>query len=143
MGELEIKIRPVRDSDTAFITNSWKESYRWSPDARWVPNGPYFHEINKRVPELMKRGQVLVACNPVDDDHILGWICTEGETLHYVYVKTPMRGAGYALALIKAAMGKIPERVTCSHWTEHCERFARNHNWQYVPSTTKCEKRAA
>ena len=139
MPDLDVKLRELKDSDRAFVLNSWKESYRWAPEIRWVPNHAYFHEMNRRVEDLLKRGNVLVACNPVDDDHIVGWCCTEGSTLHYVYVKTPIRGEGYAMGLIKAA-GVNLDSVACTHWTEHCERFARKHKWLYVPSNLKIGK---
>jgi hypothetical protein len=133
MADCDVKLRPFRDSDKAFVLNSWKESYRWAPEVRWVPNVAYFNEMNRRVEDLSSRGKVLVACNPVDDDHIVGWCCSDGGLLHYVYVKTPMRGSGYALELI-AKSGLNTKAIVCTHWTEHCEKFARKHGWIYTPS---------
>jgi hypothetical protein len=140
MHEVDVKLREMRPSDEAFIANSWKESFRWSPSVRWIPNGPYFGEMNKRVRDIVARAKVLVACNPVADDHIVGWCCTEGNVLHYVYVKTPLRGNGYAMALIERSFGSIPSPVRVTHWTEHCERFARSHQWLYTPSALVLEK---
>lgn len=130
----EVRIREFREEDKAFIADSWKKSFRWSPCSKWISNGAYYGEMNKRVDDLLSRGRTLVACNPVSDDHIVGWVCVEGDVVHYLYVKTPMRGNGYAKELLRSAIGSIPKPLKISHWTEHCERYANQHGWTYVPS---------
>lgn len=41
-----------------------------------------------------------IAASEKDDLTVLGWVCTEGEVLHYIYVRKDLRGNGIARDLV-------------------------------------------
>lgn len=50
---------------------------------------------------------------------ILGWLCREGATLHYLYVRDGFRRANRSLFLLSGERGL----VRCSHRTLDWQRF--------------------
>jgi hypothetical protein len=139
--ELEISIRSVRDSDWNFILSSWKQSYRDSEPM--VPNHIYFAEMHARIEHLKQGGaRFLVACDPNDQDFIVGWLCdTPDGALHYVYVRQSMRLADVAKRLsaqkMRARMGG--GSIVCTHWTKASEEINKKHPGvlRYEPSLLK------
>lgn len=104
----QVDIRPARAGDERLILSSWLESFRdCSRTANLVPK-PFYFPLQREVSTaLLRRGEVLVACNPMDADQIFGWAVVERiarkPVLHYVYVKQLFRRMGIASALLNAA----------------------------------------
>jgi L-amino acid N-acyltransferase YncA len=136
----DVVIRPMQDKDTPFITHSWKESYRHSPDAAWIPTGVYFDQMNRRVGNLLLTCKTWVACNPEDSDHLLGFACVDAHrnVLHYVYIKDIARGMGICKTLLTRAFerdhGMYELPITVTHWTTWCEKHGKRYGWHYAPS---------
>lgn len=101
----------------AFVVRSWLSSFRKSDWAGPIPNNEYERIYLDTINQLLARGaRVVVACNPDNPNHILGWMCYEftrdgKPVVHYVYVKSMWRQAvkrygtptGVATSLFAAA----------------------------------------
>lgn len=49
---------------------------------------------------MLQKSTVRIATNPDIPDQIFGWICIDGNRLHYVYVKNRFRRMGIAKKLL-------------------------------------------
>jgi hypothetical protein len=103
---LPVRVREMRPADEAFVLDTWRRSFSDESDlykldadayARWMRQ-----LIGRRIHE--RGALVRVACDPEDDDTLVGWAATTGPELHYVYVRggkdTSMRGLGVVPALL-------------------------------------------
>ena len=61
----------------------------------------YHHDIILK--KLIPHSDITLACDPDDADTIWGYICTDGELLHFIYVKAAFRGFGIGGALLRSA----------------------------------------
>lgn len=139
----EVVLREMRSDDVPLITRSWKDNYRFSsPDSSWLTSRQecsryYFKEMNARVERLLERSAVIVACNPVDSDHVLGWACASNEggqrVMHYVWVRDAFRRLGIARTML-GALGFGSPPIVVSHWTKMCESLQENVPLKYCPS---------
>lgn len=111
-----IGLRPARVGDLPFVFNSWLESYKAYPLALGVPKAKYFADQHALITELLRRGECLMAVNPADDTHLLGYVVHEParRVVHYVYVKHPLRREGIARHLLSAIHA---EGCTYTHHT--------------------------
>ena len=108
------KLREPRPADMPFIMDSWQRSFSRSPFAGVVPNSKWLENSRALVTSLLARGaKVVVACNPEDEDQILGWACAEQDeykcVVHYVYVKDPYRKDGLSTELLGALLPTEPD----------------------------------
>ncbi len=104
----ETRVRQGRPSDIKFITNSWLKSYRDSHTVKGCPNDLYYRYQHKVIDALLPTSGVLVLCDSVDDDFILGYVVyqrVEGMVLlHWLYIKHPFRRRHLAKDLIKLVL---------------------------------------
>jgi len=96
MIEKHVKLRPMMEEDESFIYSSWLKSYRSSPAATYLDNDTYYNNHKKIVEKLLSKANVTVLCSIEDSSQIYGFICHEGNTAHYLYIKYPFRKMGLA-----------------------------------------------
>jgi hypothetical protein len=96
-------LRPLEQSERAFVLSAWLRSYRNAPAVRLVDNPTYFSGQSRSILSLLDRASCTVAADPQDDAVLWGFIVTEGQALRYVYVKHLLRRNGIARALWQAA----------------------------------------
>ena len=106
-----VNIDQMHVTDRPFVLDSWLRSYE--------PEGLKGHERakyyrNERVvaERCISHGRTMVATIPGPERQIVGWCCMQpGEPpiVHYVYVKSIMRGNGIAIDLVIAALDGISE----------------------------------
>lgn len=131
---LEIAIREPIPDDWAFISDSYRKSYR--EQFPWVSTQDLYTETTKRLAKYRsaQNTRFLVACPPNDNAFILGWICLGRRNLvHYLFVKQAFRGANVA----KRLLGSPPDdHVTVvTHWSRVCEKINRKGpRLKYEPS---------
>ena len=131
-------VRDITEHDAAFVTSSWKQSYRHgAPHVKWVPAYQYFQYINDAVDGLLSRSSCKLAVHESHHDSIIGWVCFNKKAIHYVYVKQDYRQMGIGSALLKSTglMGKPSVPIT--HWTEVVEKILEkepHHQFFYAPS---------
>ena len=131
--KLEIRVRDPRPGDWAFISDSYRKSYR--DQFPWVPLEQVYLETTKRLSRYRstKGTRFLVACPPHEEDLILGWVCLGRRNLiHYCFVKQAFRGARVAKRLCSYSSGQM---LVVTHWSRVCEKINRLHRvLLYEPS---------
>jgi GNAT superfamily N-acetyltransferase len=95
-------IRAARESDMGFVVDTWRQSFRDESYLFKFNRDLYFRLMGMHVGGLMKTGEIRVACNPADEDTIIGFAAHTGRELHYVYVREALRKHGVARALIES-----------------------------------------
>lgn len=134
------RIRDARDADFGFILDTWRRSFEGSPAVNNADKTHLQTEMAITVGRAIKRqgAIVRVACDPEDDDVLIGWAAANERELHYVYVRggepdRNMRGMGIARALIE------PLKIrTYTFRTQAGERRLkpRERGWSYTPRFT-------
>jgi GNAT superfamily N-acetyltransferase len=135
-----VSIRPYDStSDEAFLYSTWMKSYKESGWGRAIPAPIYNIEQRHRIDRLLAREDtwIVVAANSDTPEHIYGWMVGEGNnTIHYIYVKHPYRGAGVANKLISQLGGTHllythrPSPIWVEAKLKEDDRFS---NWIYNP----------
>jgi GNAT superfamily N-acetyltransferase len=105
---LTVKVRPVRDGDWPLIYDTFVRSAgigqaKLRPEVfkKGKTLGRFHKELAYRLDVLKSRDATFkVACDPDDNDLIMGWAAGEGPVLHYIYIKTAYRGQGIARELV-------------------------------------------
>lgn len=107
MGDLPIRVREMREADEAFITDTWRRSFSDESDLHRIDADVYARFMRQLIGRrIHERGALVrVACDPADEDTIVGFAATTGPELHYVYVRggkdTSMRGLGIVPAMLE------------------------------------------
>lgn len=118
-----MNIRPPAESDVGFIVENWLRSYR--DQARYhdlIPDPVYWAEDGHRGTVL----RALAECSSLvasDGDRLVGFVCGEGHTLHYVFVRPERRRSGIARQLMEAA-GLARDVLVCTHATSFIRRLS-------------------
>ncbi len=131
-----VVFRPARESDHAFIADSWRRSFEGAPSVHGADREHYKHEMTRLIRSLLqaKGTTTYVACDQEDDDVLLGFACFSERELHYVYVRADFRQMGIA----KSLLGMSAEIAQYTFRTLMGERrlHARERGWKYTPRFT-------
>lgn len=100
-----VTLRPALDADRAFVFSSWMRSYRKSEAAKGVPGPSYYPQQQATIERLLRRCNVVIACQPELESEVLGYLIFEplGAALvvQYVYVKHLLRRMGLATHMVE------------------------------------------
>lgn len=97
-------LRRADADDAAFIFSYWlRDHFERSAFAKGIAKSTYMALHHVVLERIIARSVVHIACDASDPTVIFGFICTEGETLHYIHVKRAFRRLGVAKALLAAA----------------------------------------
>jgi len=109
--------KPDCKEDYDFIVSYWLNSYfANSAMANQVPAFIYKKEHSALINVAVNTKLCLLYCDPLDRDHILGFICGEGGgILHYIYVKKSMRDGRIGKQLFKSLYEISPLELTITH----------------------------
>lgn len=133
-------VRDGRESDLGFITNSWRESlYIGAPAVQQSDREHYKREMGRVFSKLLPTATVRVACDPSDEDTLLGFAVATGPELHYVYVrggdeKVSMRKLGVARKLIESLDGITS--YTFRTLAGERRLKPRDRGWKFTPRFT-------
>lgn len=134
------KTRPAKPEDTNFIFDSWLKSWRTSRYAGVVPNHLYFATYRATIECLVGRGaELTVACAENNEDHILGWVCSEvladGKAcIHYLYTKDPFLKKGIDKELLSTIKGTLPGFYSFNYsQVTSC----LSHEWKWAPEIAR------
>ncbi len=135
MDNLPVTIRSLRETDKAFILDSWVNSICYStPAFFWVPTpdckSAYYWMVGKLIKARPELFRVLV--NEDNEDQIFAWICGNARVTHFVFVKKEFRDNGLASMLVNLYSGRT--YWVFSHFTKDCEHISKV---QYKPSLFK------
>lgn len=115
-------IRSYDEKDLPLIYKSWLVSFRDSNHLESVIDKQIYFGNHKRIiAKILDKSTCLIAANPEDDNHILGYIVFDKHNglkiLHYIYVKAPYRRLGIANFLRKFAFTNESHPIVTSHYT--------------------------
>jgi GNAT superfamily N-acetyltransferase len=134
MTAMPLAIRDYADpGDTGFVVTSWLESFHdGSKVARRVRFGDYRDPQRRIIHRLLRRSLTLVACDPEQREHLLGFVVGERAgtrlVLHYVYVRQTRRQHGCARMLLDELARRLGTRgITYTHETFVGERIIGRH----------------
>lgn len=123
-------IRPYAPGDESFVYSSWLKSY-WDGYAAYISAmspQTYWVEQRRLIARLfaLPNTVVTVLASSTEPDVIVGWVMTNGQTVHYLYVKDAFRQMGLARSLL-AAVDLAPSALTYSHTTKRAEAILKKH----------------
>ena len=124
--DANLEIRPLESDDRAFVVKSWLNSYRLSPFGRQIVGTVYWDGQKAAIDRILSRPGTTaqVACLASSPYVLFGYVVTEGDVLHYVFVKPDARNYGIGSALLASA--EIPKNPRLSHVTDDWSRYLRN-----------------
>lgn len=131
-----IHFRPLSAEDINFFYNSWLVSYRNTLQNLAISNPIYYQTQKEVIHNCITNGDVIMACDPEDHNSLFGFICYEGNVVHYIYVKYPFRRLGVANELLKKA-GIDTKDFMASHWSPAAQYYQKNHGTVTYDPTLK------
>jgi len=128
-----IEVRAAYLEDLPFIYATLLRSYRHASNfARKISNEVFYKYHHMFLDACLKRpnSKVLVAHPQGEPDVILGYLLTEGDVIHYTYVKKSFRQMGVAKALWQTL---DKEKYTITHYTVDADWLVKKYNLEYNP----------
>ena len=125
--QIGILLRKPEPDDRAirFVLDSWCKTVAAEPpwdfsSTRHTPPPPHpllIYEHDTLLKKIIRNSSITLACDPDDPDTVWGYVCCDGELLHFIYVKSAFRGFGIGGCLLRSA--GIPKgKMSISHRTE-------------------------
>ena len=125
--QIGILLRKPEPDDRAirFVLDSWCKTVAAEPPwdfatPRHTPPLPHpllIYEHDTILKKIIYNSTITLACDPDDPDTVWGYVCSDGELLHFIYVKSAFRGFGIGGCLLRSA--GIPKgKMSISHRTE-------------------------
>lgn len=143
----DIVLRPLNERDANechLVLGTWLDSYARSnlaldscPKCQWgikdvtrrmFPFAVFHRLYGPVVNDAFARSTIVIASSPEVTDSVLGWMATEGNTIHYVFVKPRWRRIGVARKLLAGAES-VP--VSYSHEPPRWAKLPAS--WRYAP----------
>ena len=108
-----------------FVADAWCKTVAaespWSFDAPHTtpppPSSLLIYEHDTLLKRIISNSTLTLACDPDDEDTVWGFVCSAGELLHFIYVKSAFRGFGIGGCLFRAA-GLPNGKIVISHRTK-------------------------
>lgn len=111
-----IAMRAFRESDAAFVFQTWLKTFARAPLPRQMAPRIYNVEQRHVIERLMRTAAIVVAADPIDHDNILGWACGEtwgtspefgiaGAVIHWLYVPRLFRRRRIASRMLVELVG--------------------------------------
>jgi hypothetical protein len=134
----------MKAADLPFVFDSWMNSWRKCPWAGCIPNNLYFPLQRSAIEQLIGRGATVeIACRTQDENHILGWICSEVSKenepkaiVHYLYIREAYLPFGIGEALVARCEGAKPGYFTYRYRTvsDACDT---RQGWRHIPEISR------
>lgn len=103
--EMPLMTRRAKPTDVSFIIDAWLHQYRTTRMVAPVTKEIYFRWFRKRIIKILKNSEILIACNPEDEDQIFSYAVYRhiGDVgiLSWIYTKNTFRNLGIATSLFK------------------------------------------
>jgi len=124
--QIAILLRKPEPDDRVmgFVLDSWCKTVASEPPwdfaaTHHTPPPPhplliYMHDTILK--KIIRNSTITLACDPDDPDTVWGYICSDGDLLHFVYVKSAFRGFGIGGCLFRSA-GLPSGKIEISHRT--------------------------
>ena len=107
-------VRRADADDAAFVFSYWLRDYfERSRFAKGISKGLFMQLHHLLLERIIARSTIWIACDPEMPAIAYGFICSEADTLHYLYVKRRFRRMGIGgLLLTAAGMSAGPKDFT-------------------------------
>ena len=123
MGILLRKCEPDERA-LGLVADSWTKTVAaespWSSPPHTTPPPPpslLIYEHDTLLKRIIRTSTLTLACDPDDEDTVWGFVCADGDLLHFIYVKSAFRGFGIGGCLFRAA--SLPGgNIVISHRTK-------------------------
>ncbi len=131
-----VTIRGPREGDLGYIVDTWRKGIAaeswlcaWDRDV-------YFRLMARHIKAIATEPGAIVriACDPSDEDTILGFAVLTGDELHYVYVRQSLWKQGIARVLLEGLTVKSHSFRTASGVGR---LRPQERGWTYAPRTLK------
>ena len=124
----ELTLRPMQESDYIFVLSNYQKSFRNSEFAGVIRNNKYYSVMKNTLDDLLMRGsKVLLACDKLDPDNLVGFILYEPTgivpVVHYLFVKPDFRGNHIAKWLLSTVTDNNIYLYT--HKTSYIKKFRK------------------
>jgi len=123
------KTRTLKTGDVSYITSTWMNSYRSNNNfPKEMKHRIYSAEHNRIINRLLSKVNVLVACDPEDENHIFGYLVYNNlesadlDVFHYIYIKSPLQKNRVATDLIEEA--KTSKKAVYTHKNQKAQWIA-------------------
>lgn len=116
---INCNVKVSKDKKLPFVYATWLKSFHHSsPIAKRIRSQIFYSYHQETLTEILERDatKIYLAVAHDDDNVILGYLVTENDNIHFVYVKRDFRNFGVAKILAEA-FGKDLNTVQFSHWT--------------------------
>lgn len=127
-------VEPATPDEYACVIDYWVRNFRNSPWAGCIANDQYAIAARATARALIARGARATVVRRAG--RVAGFVVTEGQCLHYLYVKRWYRGVGIGAALRGFAL-----RSGVKLYTHKTEQFkfleSAGLHWDPVPARTK------
>jgi GNAT superfamily N-acetyltransferase len=103
-------VRPGAATDLGVIYSSWLKGLYYGNDwFREIDQELYFDRYHQAIEAILFRPTTLVRVMALNDDSdvVLGYSVSDGDRLHWVYVRPAWRKLGIAKAIIPAGISKV------------------------------------
>lgn len=135
MGDIEFfRIRDWVPADEAFVKSAWRGTYRTAGIGVAGAESEHYHQEMQRIfDRVLPKATVKIACDPKDEDNLIGFAALLGTELLYVYVKQDFRKLGVVPALLSGL-----DIRSFTFKTLPGERRIRpaSRGWQFTPRFT-------
>lgn len=126
----EVKIRPAKGSDIAFIYSTWLNSYRNdSSIGLSVRKSVFFDNYQLILDQLMDSSETIIACQPDEENVVYGFMTFDPKTIHYAFVKEAFRRLGIAKSLFQYAFTENLDRISITHKTKYAQFLCTKFNY--------------
>ena len=111
--QIPILLRKIEPDERAlgFVLDSWCKTVAAEPPWDYstphhttpLPPSVMIYEHDIILKKIIPHSTITLACDPSDPDTVWGYICTDDNLLHFIYVKSAFRGFGIGGCLFRAA----------------------------------------
>ena len=125
--QIAVLLRKIEPDERAlrFVLDSWCKTVAAEPPWDFstphhtppLPHPLMIYEHDVLLKKIIPHSTITLACDPDDPDTVWGYVCFDGDLLHFIYVKSAFRGFGIGGCLLRAA--DLPDsNVITSHRTK-------------------------
>jgi hypothetical protein len=103
-----VSLRLITADDLPFIYATWLKGLRYgNATYKQIDKTVYYTKYQVVIKALLGSSNVIVACLTSDPETIVGYSVSNGDTLHWVYVKESWRQLGVATLVVPNSVHKV------------------------------------
>lgn len=112
MPDIEIRLRPFKESDLPFCRDSFYKGAASASDYMGMDQNILKPGLRSRFDRMLKFAEITIACDYDHDEPLFGWVAVTNLPTHsivwWTYVKAGYRGFGFARQMIEESATNQP-----------------------------------